>query len=151
MPETKDQIAEQRDQLLAENETLRAQLAAAGRPAGAYQPTRFLLTEGDRQELQIFGVATIGGRLLTIDQVREKLAGTDQADVPLADPPAATDRRAELAAQLEPGRPAGIRGFDYVYPSVAPGEIDPKVAGTPGISGPPAAPAAAPAVDELAE
>jgi hypothetical protein len=133
MPETKDDIARERDELKRENESLR-RAAGSSRP-GVWQPTRFLLTEGDRQELEMFGVATIGGRRMTIDEVRDKVAGTDQADVQLNDPTPEMDRRDELAG---PGatHPAGIRGFDYVYPSVAPGLIDPAVAGTPGINGP---------------
>jgi hypothetical protein len=135
MSETKDDIAAERDALREENRRLSAQLVAAGRPAaGAYRPAaEFQLSEGDRQELQIYGVANIGGRLRTIDEVRGML-GEKQQGVELTDPPAATDRRLELH-QTEVER-AGIRGFDYVYPSVAPGQIDPAVAGTPGISGP---------------
>jgi hypothetical protein len=133
MPETKDDIARERDELKRENESLR-RAAGANRP-GVWQPTRFLLTEGDRQELEMFGVATIGGRRLTIDEVREKVAGTDQADVQLNDPTPEMDRRGELTG-AGATHPAGIRGFDFVYPSVAPGQIDPAVAGTPGINGP---------------
>jgi hypothetical protein len=41
----------------------------------------------------MFGVATIGGRRMTIDEVRDKVAGTDQADVQLNDPTPEMDRR----------------------------------------------------------
>jgi hypothetical protein len=133
MPETKDDIARERDELKRENESLR-RAQGASRP-GVWQPTRFLLTEGDRQELEMFGVATIGGRRMTIDEVRDKVAGTDQADVQLNDPTPELDRRDEFHGPATT-HPAGIRGFDYVYPSVAPGQIDPAVAGTPGINGP---------------
>lgn len=129
MTELKEDIAAERDQLKAENDLLRAQLAAAGRPAGAVQPTHtFQLSEGDRQELAIRGEINVGGRMLTADQVAEKL-GPNQQGIDLGDatPPPAGPGEAPRSA---------VRGVDYVYPSVAPGQIDPAVAGTPGISGP---------------
>lgn len=133
MSELKDEIAAERDALREENQRLRAQLTAAGSPAGAYQPAqRFQLSEGDRQELETYGVVNIRGRRMTREQVLAEL-GDDQQDVPIGEPDPALDRSGDLAGQ----RPnAGIPGVDFIYPSVAPGLIDPAVAGTPGISGP---------------
>lgn len=133
MSETKDEIAAERDALRAENENLRGQLAAAGaaRPgtAAAVQH-RFTLSEGARQELELTGSTNIGGRLRTRDEVMAML--DDRHDrVEIAETPADQIRP---IPQLRD--PAGIAGVDYVYPSVAPGVIDPAVAGTPGISGP---------------
>lgn len=131
MSETKDQIAAERDALRDENRRLRAQLTAAGRDASA-APHRFVLSEGARQELALYGVANIDGRRMTSDEVADRL-GEDQQDVDLPDPPAALDRRGDVAGQRAA---SAVPGVDYVYPSVAPGAIDPAVAGTPGISGP---------------
>lgn len=132
MAETKEDIAADRDRLTAENEQLKAKLKAAmdqaGRTPAVVAPAhRFQLSEGDRQELAARGELNVGGRMRTADEVRAML-GNDQQGVDLgdADPPAHPDLI----------RPAGIRGVDYVWPSVAPGEIDPAVAGTPGITGP---------------
>lgn len=128
MAETKDEIAAERDALREENERLRAQLAAAGRPAGVATPRHtFQLSEGDRQELASRGAVNVNGRLMTRTDVEREL-GPDQANVDLGDAP---------APQLPPEtQRSAVRGVDYVYPSVRPGEIDPAVAGTPGINGP---------------
>jgi hypothetical protein len=121
--------------LRAENARLRQQLISSGQqPAGAAQTQhRFALTEGDRQELELYGVATIGGRLMTVDDARTA-AEEAGLEVTIGDPSEALDRRAQVAT--EQGERTAVRGFDYVYPSVAPGQIDPKVAGMPGINGP---------------
>jgi hypothetical protein len=134
MSETKDDIAAERDKLRAENERLRNQLAAAGRPAGvvAAQHT-FQLSEGDRQELEIRGVVAIGGRLMTKAEVEEAMAEAGQKGVTIKDAPEET--RVQITKDT-PGIGPGVRGIDYVYPSVERGKIDPAVAGTPGISGP---------------
>lgn len=129
MPELKDEIAAERDRLKAENAQLRAQLAAAGRPAGAVQPEHtFQLSEGDRQDLVANGQVAVNGRMMNADEVA-KLLGPDQQDVDLGDATPPTPG---------PGEPprSAVRGVDFVYPSVAPGKIDPAVAGTPGINGP---------------
>jgi hypothetical protein len=133
MSETKEEIAAQRDALLAEVENLRGQLAAAG----AGQPGRaapaehkFVLSEGARQELEATGVTNIGGRLRTIEEVRG-LLDDRHANVEIADPDPSVVR--QLPRTRAPGN---VEGVDYVWPSVAPGVIDPAVAGTPGISGP---------------
>jgi hypothetical protein len=132
MAETKEDIAAARDALQRENEQLRGQLAAAG--AGrAYQPAaQFVLSEGNRQELLAHGVTVIGGRRVTRDEVEAAVAGNPAYDgVDLGD----TDPVEQPAAGR---RSAGVLGVDFIYPSVAPGYIDPAVAGTPGINGPPA-------------
>lgn len=129
--ETKDQIAAERDKLREENQRLRGQLAAAGRPG--YQPSQtFTLSEGARQELESTGVANINGRRMTREDVLAEL-GDDQAAVEIAEPAEALDQRGAVA---ERRAASAIPGFDFIYPSVAPGQIDPAVAGTPGISGP---------------
>jgi hypothetical protein len=129
MAETKDDIATERDALKAENDKLRAQLAASGTTARAYAPAQtFQLSEGDRQELVAHGRVNVGGVLLDREQVRAKL-GEDQQGVDLGD--------SEPDVSPAPaGRRGAVAGVDFVYPSVAPGLIDPAVAGTPGISGP---------------
>jgi hypothetical protein len=130
MPETKEDIAAERDLLREEVTRLQAELAAADRPAGPVAPVHtFQLSEGDRQELLIRGQVNVGGRMRSREEIAGML-GEDQRNVDLGekDPPAAP---AETAR-------AGVPGVDFVYPSVEPGGIDPAVAGTPGISGPPA-------------
>lgn len=139
MAETKDDIAAERARLRAENNTLKAQLSQAGATPGAYRPAQtFQLSEGDRQELEMRGVVNIGGRLLTKAQVEQRMAAAGQRGVTIDDAPDATKVDQRIIDQAERG--AGTRGVDFVYPSVAPGQIDPAVAGTPGISGPPADP-----------
>lgn len=126
MAETKDDIAAERDQLRAENVQLRAQLAGQGR---VVQPVHtFQLSEGDRQELATRGEVNIDGRMMTAADVEKKLSENQRnVDLGDAEPPAAGPGEAPRSA---------VRGVDYVYPSVAPGQIDPAVAGTPGIHGP---------------
>jgi hypothetical protein len=138
-PGTKADLEQRLAAAQAENENLRGQLVAATGLATAgrtYQPAQtFFLSEGDRQELERHGVANIGGRLMTVDQVRAELAKSDtQSGVEIGDPKPGTDRREIAKAALS--QPANIRGVTYVYPSVADGLIDPAVAGTPGITGP---------------
>lgn len=138
MAETKDDIAGERDQLRAENNALKAQLEQAGRAAAAYRPAQtFQLSEGDRQELEIRGVVNVGGRLMTKADVEEAMAVAGQRGVTIADAPEATKVSDQVLGDAA-ARGDGIRGVDYVYPSVAAGKLDPAVAGTPGISGPPA-------------
>lgn len=137
MADTKEEIAAQRDALLAENdalisenENLRGQLAAAGaatRGPAAPQHT-FQLSEGDRQELAMRGVLAVGGRVRTREEVRAMLPESQRnVDLGTAEPafPADAERVRD-----------GVEGVDFIYPSVAPGFIDPAVAGTPGINGP---------------
>lgn len=134
MSETKDEIAQERDALRAENENLRGQLAAAGAKTGRAAPVqhRFQLSEGDRQELEIRGVVSIGGRLYTTEEVRALLE-QDQQGVDIKDAPEGT--RVDPAT-LPDRTGSGVPGVDFVWPSVERGKIDPAVAGTPGISGP---------------
>jgi len=139
MAETKDDIAAERDALKAENEQLKARLAEASSaaaelaPARGYAPAQtFQLSEGDRQELIAHGVVNVGGVAMTRDDVRAKL-GDDQQNVDLG----TAEIDPATAAAMQQHRPQGAQpGVDFVYPSVAPGQIDPAVAGTPGISGP---------------
>lgn len=127
MAETKDDIAAERDTLKAENEQLKARLAATGATRPYAPSQRFQLSEGDRQELVANGRVNVGGVLLNRDQVRAKLDDNQRnIDLGEGDAPDAT--------AVQPNR--GTPGVDFVYPSVAPGEIDPAVAGTPGINGP---------------
>jgi hypothetical protein len=122
------------DTLREENARLRTQLAAAG---GRVQQPRhtFQLSEGDRQELEIRGVVNINGRMMTKAEVQAAMskAGAGQEDVEIADAPEGTRVDTTL---LEGFTGPGVRGIDFVYPSVERGYIDPKIAGTPGISGP---------------
>lgn len=119
--------------LEADNARLRAQLAVAGRPAGAVAPEHtFQLSEGDRQELEIRGVINYGGRVMTKDDVEKAMARSGQRGVEIADAPAETRVALDPSVDMGPG----IRGIDFVYPSVERGKIDPAVAGTPGINGP---------------
>jgi hypothetical protein len=131
MPETKEDIAAERDRLAAENEQLKSQLAAvgAGTAGRAAVPEHtFLLSEADRQELEQRGWINYRGRVMTTADVREELG--PKSKVPIADAPASAPKPPVLAVR------EGVPGVDFVYPSVAPGQIDPAVAGTPGISGP---------------
>lgn len=134
MTENVKDVTAQRDALLAENENLRGQLAAAGasRP-GQSAPVqhKFQLSEGDRQELEIRGVINVGGRMMTKQDVEAAMAKAGQRGVTIKDAPEAT--RVDLGPEA---RRSAVPGVDFVYPSVAPGQIDPAVAGTPGISGP---------------
>jgi hypothetical protein len=59
--------------------------------AAAPQHT-FVLCEGDRNELELYGVANINGVRMTVDEVRAKLAKAQQG-VKIADPAPALDRR----------------------------------------------------------
>jgi len=147
MAETKDEIAAARDQLAQENAALRAQLAAAGRTAPSAQHV-FQLSEGDRQELEIRGVVAIGGRLMTKADVEQAMAEAGQEGVTIADAPEATKLP---ITDDTPGMGPGVRGIDYIYPSVERGKIDPAVAGTPGISGPAASTVPAADVDPAGE
>jgi hypothetical protein len=119
MSETKDDIAAQRDALQADNERLRGELAAAR--VGAASPARVTLAtpdpnflcEGDRQALEINGVvnsATTGRQLLASDFDIE--VKTEQGRENL--------RRAQAQTAQER---EGIRGVDFVYPSVARGVL----------------------------
>lgn len=131
MAETKDDIAADRQRLLDENARLRARLQAAGLGPVAAPEHTFMLSEGDRQDLELHGGVSIGGRYMNTAEVRAEMARAGvQHDVPISEP------EVTPANQPKPQAPANVRGFDYVWPSVAHGQIDPAVAGTPGINGP---------------
>jgi hypothetical protein len=136
MAETKEEIAAERDDLREQNErqtaeieNLRGQLAASGAAARTYAPSQqFALSEGDRQELVQRGVVNIGGRRMSREQVAAALPDSyANVDLGTAEP---------ADGDLQDAERSKIRGVDFVYPSVEPGLIDPKVAGTPGINGP---------------
>jgi hypothetical protein len=129
MPETKEDIAAQRDALLAENKMLRDRLASTPVGPRVQQAEHtFVLSEGARQELLINGQTNVGGVMRSRTDVR-RLLGKDQQNVDLgtAEPPAGLPKVQERSK---------VRGVDFVYPSVEPGFIDPDLAGTPGINGP---------------
>jgi hypothetical protein len=134
MPETKPNTPSEVERLRAENENLRGQLAAAGarNRLGNVPAPKPYLTEGERQDLITFGVANDvhTGRRLNLHQAREQYPDADLADASDA-ATAAADRDRTQAVER-----GSVRGVDYVWPSVAPGRIDPAVAGTPGINGP---------------
>ena len=132
MAETKDEIAAQRDQLAAENVALKAQLAATGRTTPGAQHV-FQLSEGERQELEQLGVINKGGRLMSKADVEEAMAAAGQKGVTIKDAPEATALKVTADT---PGTGPGVRGIDYIYPSVERGKIDPAVAGMPGVEGP---------------
>jgi hypothetical protein len=138
-PGTKAYLERQVADLQAEVERLRGQLATAGAALtnGPVAVRQQFLSEGERQELELRGVTTdpATGRRVTTEQARARLAASDtQQGVEIDDALAPVTLPAVL-----PDRPAQ-EGVTHVYPSVAPGLIDPAVAGTPGINGP-AAPA----------
>jgi hypothetical protein len=129
MAETKEQIAAQRDKLASENTILRAQLAAAGRPAGVTPAQHtFQLSQGDLSDLERNGWMWSGAQVMTVADVRAALRGTPQEDIKIVEP--------DNPQVPRPVEPTNIRGFDYTYPSVSRGLIDPALAGTPGINGP---------------
>lgn len=134
-PADKAAAAEEVERLRAENESLRGQLAAAGAPRGVGRvpAPKPYLTEGERQDLITFGVTTNvhTGQRMNLHQAAELYPDVDLSAASDAATAAADRDQAEAAK----GRPA-IRGVDFVYPSVAPGQIDPAVAGAPGINGP---------------
>jgi hypothetical protein len=103
---------------------------AESKPSAPAKTGNLALSEGERQELEIYGVVNIGGRQYTTEQVRAQL-GDRYRNVEIKDAPESTRRQPANVVKT-----AGVRGIDFVYPSVAPGRIDPVVAGTPGINGP---------------
>jgi hypothetical protein len=124
-------------ELEAENASLRAQLGAQGQGRVASPAHQFFLTEANRQELELRGFTVVGGELLDTDAVRARLRATGQSRVEIADAPrTAQDEAARTVAALRRDNHGAQYGVTHVYPSVAPGQIDPAVAGSPGISGP---------------
>jgi hypothetical protein len=138
MSETKEEIAAERDALreevkrvTAERDRLTGEVAAAGANRVAVPAHTFQLSQGQLADLETFGVTTVGGRQVTADEVRGMLEG-NQAGLEIQ------EASAPAAVPVIPDRGEPRYGVDFVYPSVAPGQIDPAVAGQPGISGPPA-------------
>ena len=124
MAELKEDITAERDALREENERLRAELAerpaagvnasAAAGLSGVHQATRPpFLSEGERAELEMRGVANS-------PFTGERLTAAEEGVETKADP--------ETVVAL-PGKREGVEGVDYVYPSVAPGVIDPALTG----------------------
>lgn len=137
-PGTKAALEVELARLQADNDRLQAQLA--GTPAAyvgrvAVPQHTFQLSEGDRQELEIRGAINVNGRLMTRDDVIAAMEEAGQRGVTIAEAPESTRLDERTIAQAKAER-TGVRGVNYVYPSVAPGKIDPAVAGTPGITGP---------------
>jgi hypothetical protein len=128
--QTKAELEAENARLQAENENLRGQLAAAGAARGVQAPVQhtFVLSEGQRQELAMHGNVLIDGRYRTADEV-DAMLGSDQSAVPLEVP----DQVRQLPKEATRSAVAGV---DFIYPSVAPGQLDPAVAGQPGVHGP---------------
>lgn len=114
-PKPSDEVAS----LRAENERLRGQLAASGadRRLSQNRATRPFLSEGERQDLELNGVTNspfTGERLTAEGEGVEQVRDAQVADLP----------------PVRTASTQGVEGFDYVYPSVAPGVLDPKLTGT---------------------
>jgi hypothetical protein len=102
--------------LRAENERLRGQLAASGadRRLSRNRSTRPFLSEGERADLELNGVTNSP---FTGERLNAAAEGVDMVrDPQVADLP---------PVRTQPTQ--GVEGFDYVYPSVAPGVLDPKL------------------------
>lgn len=136
---TKDQQRIQ--ELEADNAQLRGQLAATGATPAPYVGAPVQLTEGDRQQLEQTGYATLGGVVYTVAEARELLKRNGQDGVTITDPsPAVLAEADRIVKGLRRPDVSAQRGLTHVWPSVEPGAIDPAVAGQPGISGPAATP-----------
>lgn len=125
MAETKAELEAQRDALQAENERLRGQLATAGagpRVAQA-QPVQPWLSEGERQELEAYGRTSspFTGREITTGEAREAHPDVEIRDAKPGAVKAAGPVRRRAAQPRE--------GVDYVWPSVAPGQLAPEFGG----------------------
>lgn len=138
MAETKEQLEAERDKLradldakTAEVENLRGQLAASGanRPGVAPVQHQFVLNQAQLMELESTGFTLVDGVQTSAADVR-KMLGKDQRGITINEP------KTPITPIPVRERQAAVPGVDFVYPSVAPGQIDPAVAGTPGISGP---------------
>jgi hypothetical protein len=140
-PGTKAALEVERDALQAKVEQLQGELASARAGGGSpalvtlAAPDPNFLSEGDRQAMEINGVvnsAVTGRELLASDfGITVK---TEEGR-----------RNLERAQARTPQERAGIRGVDFVYPSVAPGVLaaDAPVRGAqPASAVEPAAPVA---------
>lgn len=121
MAPTKDELEAENAQLREELDRTRGQLTEARAGLGGVQrvtfPTSpgFQLSEGIRQDLEQQGVArdpNTGAELLASDFDVEVRTAAGRLNLEQAQ-----QRRAKL------GDRPGIRGVDYVYPSVAPGVL----------------------------
>lgn len=122
MAPTKDELEAENAQLREELDRTRGQLTEARAGLGGVQrvtfPTSpgFQLSEGVRQDLEQQGVArdpNTGAELLASDFDVEVRTAAGKLNLEQA------QRRRDQAG----GRDEGIRGVDYVYPSVAPGVL----------------------------
>lgn len=121
---TKAELEERAARLEADNERLRGQLATAGAGQRIAQatPRTPWLSEGERQELEAYGAAVspFTGQRVTADEAREAYP-----DVEIREAKPGAVR----AAGPAPRRTAQPReGVDFVYPSVAPGQLADDVA-----------------------
>jgi hypothetical protein len=114
-PKPSDELA----RLRAENERLRGQLAASGADNRLSQnrATRPFLSEGERQDLELNGVTNS-------PFTGERLTAQGEGVETVRDP-----QTAALPPVRTTGDRPGVEGFDFVYPSVAPGVLDPKLTG----------------------
>jgi hypothetical protein len=125
-PGTKADLEQQLAAVREENERLQSQLLEARSAHGAVSPARVTfggrptfrsgtqLSEGERQQLEVDGVindAHTGGLLYADDY---------DVEVKTED---GRQRLAKAREKLGADERAGIRGVDYVYPSVAPGVL----------------------------
>jgi hypothetical protein len=114
---TKDDAVQTRvRELEGENARLKEELRAsrADQRLSHGRAERPFLSEGERQDLQQYGVTNspfTGERITAQDE------GVETKVDPASVPPARTGSR------------GAVEGFDYVYPSVAPGVLDPKLTG----------------------
>lgn len=130
MPAEKNDQAAELAAVRAENERLKGQLAEATSRTANVPAARPFLTEGERQDLLTFGVTSgTQGRRMTLTEAKARFPEVDFESA--SDVAKANDESAEALPKR-----AAIRGFDYVYPSVAPGKLAPEAVGQPGISGP---------------
>lgn len=125
MAETKAELEARNAELEAENERLRGQLATAGagQRVTQAQPRQPWLSEGERQELEAYGHTSspFTGRTVTTDEAREAHPDVDIADAKPGAVKAAGPAPRRIKAPRE--------GVDYVYPSVAPGQLAPEFGG----------------------
>lgn len=122
MAENKADIEADRDRLAAENEQLRSQLAsvAAGTAVGraAVPQHTFQLSQAGLNELELYGVTNVNGRLYTREQALKAMADAGQTDgthtVDIKEAPAGTRNDAAIAMANRAASRDGIAGLDYI-------------------------------------